>query len=730
MATDFRPGYLSRLLRNGAKPFAGSRRGIPAFGARVISKRTGLPPASAPTSKLEPPVDETFGPVVEDELEGAIDEPAESGRATSRSGHASLDPHLAEPEQARMNPADNSHEAGQQVQFPSAPQPAEAPAQNKSSSQAEPLPEARSSLATNPARLRFGAKTEASGNALQNEDPTGRAQSREDTTGTAGDLVRPGSVEGAAFTAPSESVARFDTGPEKYFDEEAPHLVGAKESPIEEDKYPGRAVSSARRTSVPSALDTEPRVDEIPPAGARTASLRLPLERISFDEDSFLSQRLEAASKNAGNPARDSAALHDAPAPEAAAQTPKSALPGQANALRKLAGKPFLSSPNEEAAIEISGAISERASSENPSPGKRPGETFEPELERQANETSAREEPEAFGTVAEQKRDSHSTLGTVTEQEKDGHSPTALFLSRQQERISARAAESPRSPLGAHLEGSGPVIQVARKAAIQPGHQEKPASLSQPEIPADSQLEAEQDYSVKQERGRTRYSSIEEGGMVGTGDQPAAKSEGQSEAAQTFVEPVSINRTTFKKAMVDRPPLHRKIDGPAHARIEAGQSYSGKQENNGTKYSSHEEAGLTVIVGHEGEPEAPGTSVEPAPIHKGVIADISPLESSIESRARAHLPSPAREGVVEKSQEVLPAQTAKPRLREAMAGREASHRGAGTAPRLTINRLDVQIINQPPTAPPKPSPRVRAPVAQRSDWRNLDRHYIGRFDLG
>ncbi|HEV2708105.1 MAG TPA: hypothetical protein VGV59_19470 [Pyrinomonadaceae bacterium] len=56
------------------------------------------------------------------------------------------------------------------------------------------------------------------------------------------------------------------------------------------------------------------------------------------------------------------------------------------------------------------------------------------------------------------------------------------------------------------------------------------------------------------------------------------------------------------------------------------------------------------------------------------------------------------------------------------------------APRLSINRLDVRIVDQTPAAPPAPVPQTRAPAptsAPSSDgWAALDRHYLGRFYLG
>jgi hypothetical protein len=50
------------------------------------------------------------------------------------------------------------------------------------------------------------------------------------------------------------------------------------------------------------------------------------------------------------------------------------------------------------------------------------------------------------------------------------------------------------------------------------------------------------------------------------------------------------------------------------------------------------------------------------------------------------------------------------------------------APKLTINRLDVQVINQPPAPPIQfmPPPVESEPPATAAD---LDRHYLGRINF-
>jgi hypothetical protein len=79
--------------------------------------------------------------------------------------------------------------------------------------------------------------------------------------------------------------------------------------------------------------------------------------------------------------------------------------------------------------------------------------------------------------------------------------------------------------------------------------------------------------------------------------------------------------------------------------------------------------------------------------------------------------------------------TNEPRAREAEARREPTTTHEEHAPRLSINRLDVRIIDQTPASPPpspvpQPAAQVAATRAHASDgWEALDRQYLGRFYL-
>ncbi|HEU4435653.1 MAG TPA: hypothetical protein VFR51_19870 [Pyrinomonadaceae bacterium] len=52
-----------------------------------------------------------------------------------------------------------------------------------------------------------------------------------------------------------------------------------------------------------------------------------------------------------------------------------------------------------------------------------------------------------------------------------------------------------------------------------------------------------------------------------------------------------------------------------------------------------------------------------------------------------------------------------------------------STPKLTINRLDVQIVNQPPAAPAPVAPAPPSVPSPTDSWERLERHLLGRLDL-
>jgi hypothetical protein len=54
--------------------------------------------------------------------------------------------------------------------------------------------------------------------------------------------------------------------------------------------------------------------------------------------------------------------------------------------------------------------------------------------------------------------------------------------------------------------------------------------------------------------------------------------------------------------------------------------------------------------------------------------------------------------------------------------------GGARTPKLTINRLDVQVVNQAnPTPPTRPATPAPAPPPQPDPWGAQDRLFLGRF---
>lgn len=78
--------------------------------------------------------------------------------------------------------------------------------------------------------------------------------------------------------------------------------------------------------------------------------------------------------------------------------------------------------------------------------------------------------------------------------------------------------------------------------------------------------------------------------------------------------------------------------------------------------------------------------------------------------------------------EIAPAQKKENFLRGAMSKQDVLYHET-TSPKLTINRLDIQIVNQNKETPVQPIPRVQRPASSFNTWEELDRHHLGHFYL-
>jgi hypothetical protein len=68
------------------------------------------------------------------------------------------------------------------------------------------------------------------------------------------------------------------------------------------------------------------------------------------------------------------------------------------------------------------------------------------------------------------------------------------------------------------------------------------------------------------------------------------------------------------------------------------------------------------------------------------------------------------------------------RTRESQEGNAARMASLAHAPKLTINRLDVQVVNRADPQPPaRPAPPASASPSQPDSWGAPDRHFLGRF---
>ncbi|HEX8719720.1 MAG TPA: hypothetical protein VF736_03685 [Pyrinomonadaceae bacterium] len=116
--------------------------------------------------------------------------------------------------------------------------------------------------------------------------------------------------------------------------------------------------------------------------------------------------------------------------------------------------------------------------------------------------------------------------------------------------------------------------------------------------------------------------------------------------------------------------------------------------------------------------QAPRSVAAPRPRAGGDETDATPAAGA----RREPEPRPAQ---------ARPGQVSEPRTRAHESRREPPAKEEH-APRLSINRLDVRIVERPhPPAPPPEAPPRHAPRAGAADALDaLDRHYLGRFYLG
>jgi hypothetical protein len=110
-------------------------------------------------------------------------------------------------------------------------------------------------------------------------------------------------------------------------------------------------------------------------------------------------------------------------------------------------------------------------------------------------------------------------------------------------------------------------------------------------------------------------------------------------------------------------------------------------------------------------------------------AEASAQSSGHERQAALPAHSPAATGRMRQGiAEISPVQPEAARWRGAINNQNILPREA-SLPKLTINRLDIQIINQPPPAQTQPTPRAQPRASAFDTTEGLDRHYLGRFYL-
>ncbi|HKQ05849.1 MAG TPA: hypothetical protein VJ464_12005 [Blastocatellia bacterium] len=120
----------------------------------------------------------------------------------------------------------------------------------------------------------------------------------------------------------------------------------------------------------------------------------------------------------------------------------------------------------------------------------------------------------------------------------------------------------------------------------------------------------------------------------------------------------------------------------------------------------------------------PATEPEPA-------NQAAPISSTLPMSSAARLIE--RPAAVVKTephtQAMVAAQSDEPAFRGLAEGQAMAVRGNRPA-KLTINRLEVQLINQTPPAPVRQPPRARSQPGAPDSRAALERHHLGRFYLG
>lgn len=219
---------------------------------------------------------------------------------------------------------------------------------------------------------------------------------------------------------------------------------------------------------------------------------------------------------------------------------------------------------------------------------------------------------------------------------------------------------------------------------------------------------------------------------AGTVETRAAGGSGPRPGAGAVVNPASRERTsnsTAEHAPVARPHLAREATRNALSPAAAKGHLSAEGKGFAAGDSTH--SNQSARPGQPNQPARPGEPGQPArPGVSGQMAragDPSPASSA--SRARqARASGDARGARRADAGELLPAEPKRPRVGEGVAGRESA--AGGGAPRVTVGRLDVRVVNQTPPKPaPTPAPKPPAPASKGDGWESLDRGHLGRLFL-
>ncbi len=242
------------------------------------------------------------------------------------------------------------------------------------------------------------------------------------------------------------------------------------------------------------------------------------------------------------------------------------------------------------------------------------------------------------------------------------------------------------------------------------------------------------------------------------------------------IEPVSANQSADGADLADSTPtvgqMTAQAGSLAQRQVEEGRSSmpsnplpralhsfslhsqeSGYQQGSGAAVSDTSAAQPLLdvraegVVGHNSNsdqaPRAPRS-----PSFSGSRRDLRPGRSSAppeavlprianDTRPHAELGSSRLDDTVSTlsaKREISPAFKAIPRLQaQGESHMPRDYGGAPeqkSAPALTINRLEVRIINRAPETRTEPAPRPQQSSIRQPDWREgLERHYPGRLDL-